>query len=108
MDREQASLLALAAHTLRFATDHPYAATGIFGAMVGSAVTYKVLTVNPKRSPLNEVFTPKMYQLELKPEELRHMLMDPKAEIRYEMSDMTVVVTSEQREPLKALTIIDQ
>lgn len=108
MDREQASLLALAANTIRFATDHPYAATGIFGAAVGSAVTYKVLTLNPKHSPLSEVFTPKMYQLELKPEDLRRMLMDPKAEIRYEMTDMTVVVTSEQREVLRALPDIVQ
>lgn len=108
MDREQASLLALAANTIRFATDHPYAATGIFGAAVGSAVTYKVLTFNSQRSPLNEVFTPKMYQIELKPEDLRHMLMDPMAEIRYEMTDMTVVVTSEQREPLRALPDIVQ
>lgn len=108
MDREQATLLNLAAHTLRFATNHPYAATGIFGAAVGSVATYKVLTLNPRYSAVNEVFTPKMYQLELKPEDLRHMLTDPTTEIRYEMTDMTVVVTSEQREPIRALPDIEQ
>lgn len=108
MDNERESMLILALRTLRFATDHPYAATGIFGAAVGSAVTYKVLTFNSQRSPLNEVFTPKMYQFELKSEDLRHMLVDPTFEVRYETVDTVVVVTSEQRVPLRVLPDIVQ
>lgn len=108
MDREQENLLILTSRILRFASEHPYAATGIFGAAVGSAVTYKVIMSNLGRSGMNRVFTPKMYQFMLTPEDLRRMMMDPTAEIRFETAEMTAIVTTEQREPIKALPDIEQ
>lgn len=108
MDREQENLLILASRVFQFATNHPYAATWIFGAAVGSVATHKVLTRNPRHLDMSEVFTPKVYEFALKPEDLRRMLMDPTAEIRYETTEVTVVVTSEQKESLKALPDIEQ
>lgn len=108
MDREQATLLSFAAHALRFATDHPYAATGIFGAAIGSAATYKVLTFTSQRSPLSEVLTPKMYEFALTPEDLHHLSIDPTTEIRLEAPNVVVVVTPEKRESLRALPDIVQ
>jgi hypothetical protein len=102
-DRE--SVLVLALRAFRFATDHPYAATGIFGAAVGSAITYTVLTSGPARS---SVFTPKVYELTLTPEDLRRMQTDPTTEIRMQTGELVVVVVPEQREPLKALPDIIQ
>lgn len=94
MDRDQETLLVLAARAIRFASDHPYAATGIFGAAVGSAVTYRVMT----RSSAQSVFSPKVYEFALTPEDLERLKRDPTAELRWEMPTMTVVVTSEKRE----------
>lgn len=106
MDKDQETMLSLAGSFIRFATYHPYAATGIFGAAVGSAVTYGVLTSKFSRFSTNGVFTPKVYELVLTHDDLRRMLVDPTAEIRVETPQMTVVVTPEKREPLKQLTDI--
>lgn len=106
MDRESETLLVLAARTLRFASDHPYAATGIFGAAVGSAVTYKVMTLNPQRPSMSKFFTPKVYELALPAEDLRRLLADPTYELRWETPEAAVIVTAEKREPLKALSDI--
>lgn len=100
---EQEILLVFAGSFLRFATKHPYAATGIFGAAVGSAVTYGVLTSDRFKTATNGVFTPKVYELVLNHEDLRRMLADPLVEVRMEMPEMTVVVTAEKREQLKQL-----
>lgn len=103
MNKEQETVLGLAGSFIRFATYHPYAATGIVGAAVGSAVTYGVMTSDRFKTATNGVFTPKVYELELSHEDLRRMLADPLVEIRMETPEMTLVVTAEQREPLKAL-----
>ena len=103
MDQETVSLLKLASRTIQFATYHPYAATGIFGAMVGSAVTYKVLTL---QQPSN-IFTPKAYELALSSKDLRHLLTDPEAELRWETPEVVVVITPEKRESLQASPAID-
>ena len=95
--------LLLVSRALRFAADHPYAATGIFGAVVGSAVTYKVLTFKEMRTKMNKVFTPKVYELVLTSADLHKMLDDPAYEVRVETTDTSVIVTGEKREPLKAL-----
>lgn len=107
MDRETEALLILASRTLRFATDHPYATTGIFGAAVGSVVTYKVMTAKPMRHHVNEFFTPKVYELALAQDDLRRLLADPTAELRLETPDMTLILTSEMRERLRQLPYID-
>lgn len=101
MDRETETILVLAARTLKFATDHPYAATGIFGAAVGSAVTYKVMTYRPPS--LSKFFTPKVYELALPASDLHQLLNDPSYEMRWEMKDAAVIVTGEKREPLRQL-----
>ena len=105
MDRDTESLLALTIQSLRFATNHPYAATGIFGAVVGSAVTYKVMTEAQKRT--SEVFTPKAYKIALGSEDLRHLLDEPTAEIRWETPEFSVIITSEEVIPMKQLPVIE-
>lgn len=107
MDRETESLLILATRVLRFATDHPYAATGIFGAVVGSAVTYRAMTFTQHRPTTNGVFTPKSYQIAISTEDLRHLLNDPSTELRWETPEATVIITSEKSEPLKQLPVIE-
>jgi hypothetical protein len=106
MEQEQTSQvdwLLLLSRSIKFATDHPYAATGIFGAAVGSAVTYKALTMNGIRQRANKVFTPKVYQFEIQAEDLRRMLADPTYELRWELTTDSVIITSEKRETPKAL-----
>jgi hypothetical protein len=103
MNKDQETMLGFAGSFIRFATYHPYAATGIVGAAVGSAVTYGVMTSDRFKAATNGVFTPKVYELELSHEDLRRMLADPLMEIRMETAEMTLVVTAEKREPLKAL-----
>ena len=100
---KQVDWLLLLSRSLRFATDHPYAATGIFGAAIGSAVTYQALTMNGVRQKVNKVVTPKVYQFELPPEDLRRMLVDPTHEVRWEMAEDSVIITAEKREQPKAL-----
>ena len=107
MDQNNESLLLLLSRTIRFASDHPYAATGIFGAAVGSAVTYKVLTFNGMRQKVNKVFTPKVYEFAIPAEDLRKMLVDPTHEIRWEMATDSVIITAEKREAPKALPDIE-
>lgn len=107
MDRETETLMVLAARTLRFATDHPYFATGVLGAAAGSAATYKILEFNARRAGLKNIFTPKVYELALSNPDLRHLLETPGTELRWETPEATVVITSEKREPLKELPVID-
>ena len=99
----QVEWLLLLSRSIKFASEHPYAATGIFGAMVGSAVTYKAMTMNGIRQKVNRVVTPKVYQFELPPEDLRRMLVDPTHEVRWEMAEDSVIITAEKREQPKAL-----
>lgn len=106
-DQDSESVLLLALRTLRFATDHPYAATGICGAAIGSVVTYAIMT-GPARTRVQSVFTPRVYEFALTREDLQHMLMDPSVEIRYETAEIAVIVTSEKRARLKALPIVEQ
>lgn len=101
--KERETLLILATHVINFATRHPYAATGIFGAAIGSAVTYRMMTYESVKAKVNGVFTPKVYELVLTKEDLQRMLADPLVEIRIETAEMSVVVTSEKREELKQL-----
>ena len=110
MDNEQEAVLNLAFGVLRFATNHPYAATGIFGAAIGSAVTYKAMTYKSVREKVDGIFTPKVYELVMTHEDLRRMLADPLLEVRLETSDVTLVLSSEQREQLKQLPdiVIDE
>jgi hypothetical protein len=70
-------LLILTANALRFASEHPYAATGIVGAAAGSAITYRVMTLRDMRQKATKVFTPKVYQFILPATDLRQMLVDP-------------------------------
>lgn len=107
-DQERESALILTSRIIRFATDHPYAATGLFGAAVGSAITYNVLAMPERRSKAAKIFSPKVYEFAITPEDLRRMLADPTTQIRYETTDMSVIVTSEQREQFKALPDIEQ
>jgi len=107
-DRESEAILAIVAHTTRWIVDHPYAATGIFGAALGSAVTYRVMTVAQQRTQqVRDVFTPKVYRMELPVGELHHILKDPSAELRWETPEMTVIVTSEETVPLKQLPVVE-
>lgn len=107
-ERQTEGALLLAAHTMRFLADHPYLATGIFGAGVGSAVTYSVMTRAQKgATSVRNVFTPKVYRLELPTEDLQHILDIPEAELRWETPDMTVIITSEETIPLKQLPVVE-
>jgi len=99
----QINWLLLLSRSIRFATDHPYAATGIFGAMVGSAVTYKAMKFNSVLADRDKVITPEVYEFSLTPEDLRQMQIDPLAERRWELPTITVIVTSERRERPKEL-----
>lgn len=105
MDQQQESMLVLVSRALKFATDHPYAATGIFGAAVGSAATYMALTSQAAKA--NGVFTPKVYELVLPREDVQKLLQDPTTELRWETPTMAVIVTTEKREPLKQLPVVD-
>jgi hypothetical protein len=107
MDREQESLLLLASRVLKFATDHPYAATGIFGAAVGSVATYKVITLTSTYQAVNEVVSPNVYEVAIPVEDLRRMQHDPAYELRWEMTEASVIVTAEKREQPKALPDIE-
>lgn len=108
MDQERESSLILMSRIIRFATEHPYAATGLFGAAVGSAVTYNVLAMSKRHPGAVKIFSPKVYELAITPEDLRRMLTDPTTKLRYETIDMSVIVTPEQREQFKALPDIEQ
>lgn len=107
MEQDTETLLKLVSRTIRFATYHPYAATGVLGAAIGSAVTYKVLTFNSPQSGLNHIFTPKVYELALSHKDLQDLMDDPKAELRWETPEVAVVITPEKREPLKELPVIE-
>lgn len=100
-------LLILLSRTIKFASDHPYAATGIFGAAIGSAVTYQVVTRRPAWNKVTEVFTPKVYEFPIAHADLRRMLTDPTAEVRWELPDMSVIITAEKRKTPKQLPIVD-
>lgn len=100
-------LLLLVSRTLKFASDHPYAATGIFGAAVGSAATYQVLTRLPDYEKVSQAFTPKVYEFALPQEDLRHMLSDPSTEVRWDMPEISVIITAEKREQPKQLQVVD-
>ena len=107
-ERQTESVLYLAGHTMRFLADHPYLATGIFGAGIGSAVTYRVMSRAQKgATDVRNIFTPKVYKIELPPEELRHILKDPSAELRWEVPEATVIITSEETVPLKQLPVVE-
>lgn len=101
-------MVILMSRITRFAIDHPFAATGLFGAAVGSAVTYNVLTFSQRHQSGVRIFSPKVYEFAITPEDLRRMLADPTTTIRYETTDMSVIVTSEQREQLKTLPDIER
>lgn len=103
MERQQADLLILVARGLKFASDHPYAATGIFGAAIGSAITYTMMTSQTPRQTVNGIFTPKVYELVLPRNEVEKLLLDPGVELRWETPTMAVIVSVEQPEPLKQL-----
>lgn len=105
MDQQTENWLKLSAYTMKFVADHPYAATGIFGAMCGSAITYKVLMTKPKLS--GNIFTPKAYRLALSDADLRRLLNDPQAELRWETPEISVIITSEKKESLKQLPFIE-
>lgn len=107
MERETETLLVLASHTIKFATNHPYAATGVIGALVGSAVTYKAMTFSQKRSVISDIFTPKVYKLDLPHSDLRLLLNDPLAELRWDTPEFSLVVAAEKQESLKELAFID-
>lgn len=107
MERDTENILILTTHVLNFATRHPYAATGIFGAAVGSAVTYQALKFKEQRAFVNNIFTPKMYKLEIPLDDLNMLVNDPSAELHWETPEITVTITSEKYEPLKQLPIID-
>lgn len=99
----QVNWLLLLSRSIRFATEHPYAATGIFGAMVGSAVTYKAMKFGSILAEKDGVVTPQVYEFSLTHDDLRQMQIDPLAERRYELPTMTVIITSEKRERPKQL-----
>lgn len=104
---QQADVLILLSRTIRFASEHPYAATGIFGAVVGSVATYRVMTELQIRDKVAEVVTPKVYEFPVPQEDLRRMLADPTAEIRWELPEISVIVTAEKRAQPKELPIVD-
>jgi hypothetical protein len=107
MDRETEALLRLAAHGLQFATKHPYATTGIFGAAVGSVVTFQVMTSKLMRHKVNDLFALKVHEVVLGQDDLRRLLFDPNVEIRVETPTGTLVLTSDVRERLRQLPYID-
>jgi hypothetical protein len=100
--------LRLALLGFRFALEHPFAASGLLGAVAGSVVTYQVMTHKPTRDKVNGIFTPKVYEIALSREDLQRMLMDPDVEVRMDAPELSVVVTAEKREPLKQLPDIIQ
>jgi|SRR3954447_4506714 hypothetical protein len=106
MDQDKRALFILATHTLRFATEHPYAATGIFGAAVGSAVTYRVMKYEMVNEAATKVFTPKVYKLALSTEDLHRLLADPAYEMCWDTPDASLIITSEKKVPPKELPII--
>lgn len=113
MDRQQEGWLILTVRLLKFSTDHPYAATGIFGAMVGSAATYLALTRTPLYEKLRQdgdtqVVTPEVYEVALPQEDLRGMLSDPTVEARFELPTISVIIKGEKQEPPKELPDIQQ
>jgi hypothetical protein len=106
-EQHKAALWVAGLRGLHFALRHPYATTGIFGAAVGSAVTYTVLTTQSPLHKVNEILTPKVYEIALSREDLHKLMLDPNAELRWEGTTASVIMTSEKREPLKQLPIID-
>lgn len=100
---ETESLLVVLGRTIKFASDHPYLATGVFGAAVGSVATYKVLTLTTMRERVSEVLAPKIYEFGLTPNDLQQMQVDPTVELRWELPGIVVVITPEKRERPKAL-----
>lgn len=102
MDRETESLLILASRTLRFATDHPYATTGILGAVAGSVITYKAMTF--VKDQTSEILTPKMCKIALSNEDLYYLMKDPRTELRWETPEVSVIITGE---PVKELPVIE-
>lgn len=75
--------------------------------MAGSAATYKALEFKARQSGLKNIFTPKIYELMLSNPDLQHLLEAPGTELRWETPEATVVITSETREPLKELPVIE-
>lgn len=107
MDQNEQSLLLLVSRTLKFATDHPFAATGLLGAAVGSVATYKVLTFSAVHESVNTVLNHKVYECVIPVEDLRRMMNDPAYELRWETPETSVIVTAEKREQPKALPDIE-
>ena len=103
MDRETESILILASRAMQFIVDHPYAATGLLGAAVGSAITYKVM----EERQASGIFTPKKFEIILSDENLRHLQTDPTTELRWETPEVSVTIKAERPEPMKELPVIE-
>lgn len=101
MDETQQSVLRLATQALRFATNHPYAATAIVGmavgAAAGSSLTYRAIT--QVEGP--EVVKPELYQLTLSADDLQALQDNPTTKLRWELPRTTIVVTAEELRKLE-------
>lgn len=96
--------LVLLANVTRFATEHPYAATGIIGAAAGSAATYSIMSKRVEAAAAGNVVDSTVYDVELPEEQVAHMLADPEhVKIRYDFPFGSVVLRIEKREPFKQL-----
>lgn len=91
----------------RFIVEHPYAATFIFGGCVGSYATYKLLTIEPRSGPDGEVLSPKVYEVEVSPEDLFEMLKDPTVKLRWDLPKASFVLAQEEREKRRELPDIE-
>lgn len=99
-------LLLLVSRVIKFATEHPYAATGILGAAVGSAATYSVMAQQADHRTAQAVGG-KVYEIALSEADLDHMQVDPTARLRYEFPLISVVVHPEEKvQPLMLPDII--
>ena len=104
---EQVEMLVLAGRIFQFATYHPFAATWLAGAAMGAGATYVAMTSKSTPFKKSGIFTPRKYEVILTKADLNHMLIDPTFEIRLEAEEASVIVTSEKREVLKALPVVE-
>lgn len=104
------TLLVVIANTARFATEHPFAATGILGAAAGSWATYSVMNKRMQAQDAAAV-RGKTYEIQITDEELENLQDNPEhCWLRYEFPLVTVVIKKDipERPLMLPDVIIDQ
>jgi hypothetical protein len=87
---------------IKFSSEHPYAATAVVGAAAGSLVTWAIMSTQQELRE-QKVVRGKVFEVEVPSENLQDLIDDPTIELRFDQPLITVIVTGEKREPLKAL-----